>query len=95
MKHWHELLSLAEKRQIEHCTAYARHYSESHAMGHGYMMLIAHLVDILQDYDAALISHVRTPVIQQVAWDGDEESGHWRDLMTGVIVDVPQADTNR
>lgn len=88
IKHWSEYISHLERLKIEHAQDYARHHSNAYVSGHHDIMLIAHLVDLLEQYDRAFIGMVRTPVIQQVAWD--EVSKGWRDLITGVRVKLQE-----
>lgn len=87
LKHWASELDAREMAQVQHAMDYADRHASAGAPGHGQFLLIAKMARQLEEREHAIVATVRTPVVQKVAWS--EESKCWRDLMTGVKVQVP------
>src|SRR5262245_25305638 len=86
---WMAKLDPREQAQIEHARHYRAHFSHAGAPGHGQFLLIAKLAALVEDAVSRFgyAPDAAPPVrVQKVAIDG---SGVWRDLETGVKVDVP------
>lgn len=80
---WFTQLDAREQAQVRHALAYDTHHSRAGIPGHNHIMLIAKLTRMLDAQPAK---------IQKVAWSGPRDGtsgGYWRDLETGVRVDVP------
>ena len=79
-----------ERIQIAACEAYADQFAGSGLPGHGLMILVAKLSAMLGDAVTRFgYAPDRSPPVkvQKVAWSGpQDETGCWRDLMTGVKV---------
>jgi hypothetical protein len=85
-------LTQRECDQIRACQAYAAAHAASGLPGHGLFLLVAKLSTQLEDavsrfgYAPGMAPPVK---IQKVAWSGPhDETGCWRDLVTGVRVDL-------
>ena len=82
-----------EQVQIDHARYYADHFSHAGAPGHTQFLLIAKLATLLEDAVSRFgyAPDVDPPVhVQKVAWSGPrDETGCWRDLITGIKVEVP------
>lgn len=86
LQHWMAELDAREQAQTRHAMDYAAHHANAGAPGHSQFILIAKLAHQLEAREHALIATVRTPVVQKVIWS--EETQTYRDMMTGVIVEV-------
>jgi hypothetical protein len=86
LKHWMNELDAREAAQVEHAMDYADRHAASGAPGHGQFLLIAKMARQLEEREHAIVATIRTPVVQQVAWSETDKC--WRDLMTGVKVQV-------
>lgn len=82
-----------EQALIAHAQHYREHFSHAGAPGHNQYLLIAKLATMLED---AVSRFGYTPDadppmrVQKVAWSGPrDETGCWRDLVTGIKVDLP------
>lgn len=84
-----------EQAQIAHACHYVEHFPHAGAPGHGQFLLISKLAVLLEDAVARFgYAPDKSPPIkvQKVAWSGPRDGspgGCWRDLETGVRVDVP------
>lgn len=81
--YWTDNLDTREIAQIKHATAYAANYSEAGVPGHSQFMLINKLVKLL---DLHYTYIPEKPRVITVAWSQEEQC--WRDLMTGVKVEL-------
>ncbi len=86
LKHWAMELDPRELAQVQHAQDYAERHVSAGATGHGQFLLIAKMARQLEAREHAILATVRTPVVQQVAYDDVTKS--WRDIMTGVKVEV-------
>lgn len=76
-------LDARELAQVLHARHYAEHFATAGTPGHGQFLLIAKLSQMLDDERART-----TPrTVQKVAWD--QVNACWRDINTGVKVQVP------
>lgn len=83
-------LSEREQAQIRACQAYAQQFEASGLPGHGLFMLVAKMSALLEDAVSRFgYAPDKSPPVrlQKVAWS--EPGGCWRDLITGVKVEVP------
>lgn len=87
LKHWADELDPRERAQVEHAMDYAERYANAGAPGHGQFLLIAKMARQLDAREHAIFATVQTPVVQKVAWSENQQC--WRDVTTGVQVDVP------
>lgn len=87
LQHWFTELDAREAAQVQHAMDYADRHATAGAPGHGQFLLIAKMARQLETREHAIVATVRTPVIQQVAWDEPHQC--WRDVLTGVKVQVP------
>jgi hypothetical protein len=81
--YWTDGLDHREIEQIRHATAYAATYAASGVPGHGQFLLIAKLTKMLDRYYTYIPEE---PRVIRVAWS--DEGSCWRDLMTGVKVEL-------
>lgn len=82
LRHWIAQLDPRELAQVRHAVVYAERHTAAGAPGHGQFLLIAKmaaLLDARPDPDPQLR-------IQKVQFDQQTQS--WRDIVTGVKVDV-------
>ena len=81
---WQEALDQREHTHLRFCLEYADHFAHG-APGHLDLMLIAKLARLL-DRPLPIPQHVC-----KVSWSIDPKTGVgiWRDLITGVRVEVP------
>lgn len=86
LQHWLTELDAREAAQVQHAMDYADRHASAGAPGHGQFLLIAKMAKQLEAREHAIIATVRTPVIQQVAWQEADKT--WRDVQTGVRVEV-------
>lgn len=86
LKHWMAELDAREAAQVQHAMDYADRHSNAGAPGHGQFLLIAKMARQLEQREHAIVATVRTPVVQQIAWQ--EADRTWRDVQTGVKVEV-------
>lgn len=84
---WWQQLDAREAAQVQHAVDYAERYKQAGVPGHGQFILIAKLYRQLEAAEQRAIAATGRTVVQKVAWD--EKGECWRDLMTGVRVDVP------
>ncbi len=78
-----------EDAQIEHARHYRDNFSHAGAPGHGQFLLIARLADLLSDAVSRFgyAPDTSPPVhIKKVSWSDTDKC--WRDLMTGVKVEL-------
>lgn len=78
---WWKELDARELAQVDHALDYAERFSGAGVPGHGQFILIAKLARQIQELDA-----IKNKDVQRVAWD--EASRGWRDIVTGVRVNV-------
>lgn len=88
---WWEQLDTREAAQIQHAVDYAEHYKHAGAPGHGQFILIAKLYRQLEAAEQRAHAAQGRVVVQKVSWSSNQETGEgcWRDLITGVRVNVP------
>lgn len=80
---WFTQLDSREQAQVQHALTYSTQHASAGIPGHNHIMLIAKLARILGEQPVK---------VQKVAWDGPRDGipvGCWRDLVTGVRVDIP------
>lgn len=87
LQHWMAELDAREAAQVQHAMDYADRHTSAGAPGHGQFLLIAKMAKQLEAREHAILATVRTPVIVKVMWDDTSKS--YRDIMTGVRVEVP------
>lgn len=83
---WWQQLDTRDHAQIRHATDYAAQHHVAGVPGHSQFMLIAKLFRQLQDAEQRAAAAPSRVVVQRVAFD--EQGKCWRDLMTGVRVDL-------
>lgn len=82
-------LTERERAQIRACQTYAEQFEVSGLPGHGLFILVAKLATVVEDAVSRFgYAPDKSPPIkvQQVAYD--KEANCWRDLITGVKVEV-------
>lgn len=83
---WAKELEPREWSQVRHAQAYARNHIGAGAPGHGQFLLIAKLAAMLDAQESNDPAPEPTTRTQKIVWD---EAGHcWRDVVTGVRVEV-------
>lgn len=88
--YWADHLTQRERDQIRACQAYAMQFEASGLPGHGLFMLVSNMAAMLEDAVSRFgYSPIASPPVrvQKVAYDKDANC--WRDLITGVKVEVP------
>ncbi len=80
---WTDELTDRERAQVRHATLYSTGCADAGVPGHGQFMLIAKLVEMLDRYYRYI---PETPKVQKIAWS--EDSQCWRDIYTGVKVEL-------
>lgn len=86
-----EQLNEREQEQVRACQEYARQFAASGLPGHGLFILVAKLSAQLEDAMRFGYAPDKSPPVrvQKVAWSGPrDETGCWRDLETGVRVEL-------
>jgi len=76
-------LDQRELAQVLHARHYAEHFAHAGAPGHGQFLLIAKLSQMLDEAWAK----AAPPRVQKLV--RDETNNCWRDVITGVKVEVP------
>jgi len=84
--HWFYQLSDREKLSVQHAVDYSNQYAESHITGHSQFMLIAKLVELLNERENVILLTQHKVVVQQIVWDKDNVC--WRDILTGVRTEI-------
>ncbi len=80
-----------EVAQIAACQFYAERFAASGLPGHGLFILVSKLSILLEDAVSryGYAPDKSPPVkVQKVAWSGPQPGGCWRDLITGVKVEL-------
>ena len=98
MKHWTVQLTNEATEIVKFAQDYARNHAGVALPGRNMILTIDALVGILEEYDRAFASYIRTPVVQRVSWSQDPSNpgkGCWRDIDTGVIVPLDEEDRKR
>lgn len=81
---WTDELDRREMAQVKHATHYADTHADAGVPGHGQFLLIAKLVAMLDRYYKYIPEQ---PRVIKVMFD--DEANCWRDIVTGVKVDIP------
>lgn len=84
-------LDAREQAQVEHAKAYACDFAGAGVPGHGQFLLIAKLAALVEDAVSRwgyAPDKEPTVKVQKVAWSGPQPGGCWRDLETGVRVEL-------
>lgn len=84
LQHWFLTLDPREQAQVLHAKEYAEQHAAAGVPGHGQFLLIAKLARLLDEARYAPIQD--KPTIRKVVRD---DQGVWRDVITGVKVEVP------
>lgn len=83
---WWEEIDAREQAQIRHAVEYADHHRDAGAPGHGQFILIAKLFRQLEAAQQRAATAQGRTVVQRVVFD--QVTNSWRDLVTGVRVDL-------
>lgn len=83
---WTKELEPREWSQVLHAQAYAKNHIGAGAPGHGQFLLIAKLAALLDAQESKGPGPDPTARTQKIIWD--ETNRCWRDVITGVRVEV-------